>query len=1809
MIYIRKIFYTTMKYLTLLLCIITVGCGHGSKNGLQQYWKYNFENSIASTNIIDIDYSQANEVALCLGNEVKYYVHDGTSYSESATIAETCTSVAISKGPHLDDTSGDTQLMIGNSATSYVYFYKKDGAAFNKIYSYNSDSDDIGKEVAMPTAGKYSATVGSKNVCVFIFNDGAWSKIHTKEISATTATLHVDMNHDDVMIVSNENVEVLWYRVKFSTLTEVGRQAATGLNIGKSVASTVSCKGSQIAYAMDNVLAIFLQNIDTGDWVKTQTITGDILDVEMSLCMIAVKLPDKVQLYMLEQLDDKSFGKDYILDKTFPANGEGNFGKKLAFKLSDLAILSDSYLSFFRNAASTNCRKDEYLDAASGDCLVCPLGTFSTQLTSNTNCDPLTCAINEHSLNGACVGCPPGTTNDAGDTTDVDTTCDVVTCAVDEYVNTQNQCGGCPQGTSTFGKQYTTDTPDPSVCEDIICGRNQYVENNECKDCAAGSTAAPGSKASGSDTQCLVGKCGANQYVQNAECHPCAPGSTAPADSPMTADTTCTAQTCGLNERVEDNACVACGANSFRSGGDVTTSANTYCTCNDNFHTDASGDCQSCAPGTSKIGSTAAPGSATTCVDIICSTNQYVHNNECKNCNPNSHFDGRPVASGADTFCYCDENFRSDGSRLCAPCNAPAYTKPKGDKTDAPTSCLCSFGYKATGSSSCSQCPPGSERNENDNVDTMTETFCTCLEGYRSKGDGTCELCSTGYTTTEKKHSKTASTCVCAENYRVSANTCVECFAGATRPAGDDPTGDNTFCAYEGKVIYMDFDTDKYTSKDPFDNIMSNPTLTVRVGESYSFVRSSTGSPLRILTPADCPDCVNGVVPAVVPSSSIVSSDSIAPETGVPESVAVLTPVQIGTLYYISTDGSATSVGQIDVKYQQCTSVDSSGTVKLTQSCTLKNTITLSGDLTIEADAAAARKFKLRGGNKIVLSGDDLHRHFIVKNGYKLTIKNLDLKEGYSDDDGGSLFVDNGEVTVENSIIRNNNVASGKKGGAIYATNSAIISISGSTIENNKAPGGSGGAVYLDSPDTANNKAVGVTLGSTIVKNNQADNGGSVALGKESSLTTTSCVFEANEGKKGGAVYASEKNNLDIRDSEFKSNKATETYGGAIESLSCSSMELSKVIFDANEAEEGGAGIFSNYEVGDHDCLNTMIELNFKNNLVKTSGKKGGAAMHFGATSDTLAAKQKHSITASNFTNNKEDSANNDVSWNEGASQSLKAIDQDTAVGLDSGPSIPTTCHKHACFYKPLASGCSANGAGKLGIKCGCDMGVNTISADTSLKKTQMKTVITILFASEGVATDIIRTVDDNNRYVPPKGSTDPAAAKAAAEAAPVLAKPINKEGEAVGEKTVLMKPTDPGKTLCTSFQSFLCEKVTACSSGDGTVTVECDGVQYFPAPATKTTLAFGNNGNEDFTYVGENDPDISLCLNQEYEFQRSSPGHPLRLVTEADCTGCSSGTHSFPTSSVAGWTDVTEGASHDITFTQAGTYYYLCTSHANMVGKITVADCSSRRRLRTTPYRPIHALEKRYHLGSSSNCIENSPADLQQQCSGLDADGNAFTFDRCKANAIMAADGTCTCSDGYVVAPTGDACDPQATSCRRDEHVVDSVCTPCAEGTFNLEGDSIALVNTACDDNYCPENYHVVNGQCVVCPTGEHTPGFDDLNIVGGTKCCKSDEYEFIPPTPNINNNGGGDRICKKCSGNTDTNQDIEKRYTDLRCCLKGYDYQCSRIYHGYNAACMNLAGSTCAGFVKYGVKQQGETCAHANECNSGVCTSNACT
>ena len=72
----------------------------------------------------------------------------------------------------------------------------------------------------------------------------------------------------------------------------------------------------------------------------------------------------------------------------------------------------------------------------------------------------------------------------------------------------------------------------------------------------------------------------------------------------------------------------------------------------------------------------------------------------------------------------------------------------------------------------------------------------------------------------------------------------------------------------------------------------------------------------------------------------------------------------------------------------------------------------------------------------------------------------------------------------------------------------------------------------------------------------------------------------------------------------------------------------------------------------------------------------------------------------------------------------------------------------------------------------------------------------------------------------------------------------------------------------------------------------------------------------------------------------RNTSGHTFRVVNSADCPNCASGAYgTLPTSSLTGWTDVDGMSNKTYTFTE-GSYYYVCTSHSNMVGTIQVTEC-----------------------------------------------------------------------------------------------------------------------------------------------------------------------------------------------------------------------------------------------------------------------------
>ena len=150
-----------------------------------------------------------------------------------------------------------------------------------------------------------------------------------------------------------------------------------------------------------------------------------------------------------------------------------------------------------------------------------------------------------------------------------------------------------------------------------------------------------------------------------------------------------------------------------------------------------------------------------------------------------------------------------------------------------------------------------------------------------------------------------------------------------------------------------------------------------------------------------------------------------------------------------------------------------------------------------------------------------------------------------------------------------------------------------------------------------------------------------------------------------------------------------------------------------------------------------------------------------------------------------------------------------------------------------------------------------------------------------------------------------------------------------------LEKPT---KCLCDEDHRVSSGACVACATGEVRPAGDDPDNGNTYCNTQGLTLAFTNNGNSDFVYNAQNDPDIQLKVGQLYTFLRDSAGHPLRVVSAADCPSCSTGAwSSLPTSSVSN-VDSEQGSANIVWKPRkAGTYYYVCTSHPDMVGKLVV--------------------------------------------------------------------------------------------------------------------------------------------------------------------------------------------------------------------------------------------------------------------------------
>ncbi len=235
--------------------------------------------------------------------------------------------------------------------------------------------------------------------------------------------------------------------------------------------------------------------------------------------------------------------------------------------------------------------------------------------------------------------------------------------------------------------------------------------------------------------------------------------------------------------------------------------------------------------------------------------------------------------------------------------------------------------------------------------------------------------------------------------------------------------------------------------------------------------------------------------------------------------------------------------------------------------------------------------------------------YMTANGGSTLNIENSDF-DSNSAKSGGGIYVDNGNLTVKNTVFRGNSVNTDelseptlnlKGGGAIahlcgdnnpesnednvpFGIKLGDLTIENSRFENNSADATDGGGAIVAGLTnlTINN--------STFKNNNTTAQGGAIASGYiNSNLAIKNSIFENNSAQKqGGAINASSLS-VNIVDTDFKNN--TSTQGGAINSeliddfagledvlsTGINIVSLNKdVIFSGNIAEKGGDIYISN---------------------------------------------------------------------------------------------------------------------------------------------------------------------------------------------------------------------------------------------------------------------------------------------------------------------------------------------------------------------------------------------------------------------------------------------------------------------------------------------------------------------------------------------------------------------------------------------------------------------------------------------------------
>ncbi|NMG19052.1 CSLREA domain-containing protein [Brasilonema bromeliae] len=308
-------------------------------------------------------------------------------------------------------------------------------------------------------------------------------------------------------------------------------------------------------------------------------------------------------------------------------------------------------------------------------------------------------------------------------------------------------------------------------------------------------------------------------------------------------------------------------------------------------------------------------------------------------------------------------------------------------------------------------------------------------------------------------------------------------------------------------------------------------------------------------------------------------------------------------------------------------------------------TITLSLgelDITHNLDIIAPRDL-LTGGNLVTVSGNNASRVFEIETGASVNLSGLIIADGSVTGDNGAGIKNSGNLTLDNSIVRNNSAfsilvpayksytLSAGLGGGIYNYR-GNLEVNNSTIIGNSAR--DGGGIY-------NELGISTVNNSTINGNSAKYNGGGIT-NYGTGTVNNSTITGNSAGASGGGIRTSNsivmfsktgeqlnRTSMVVSNSTITGNSAKASDGGGIcNQFGDTTLTVSNSTINGNSAGGKGGGIYNDNDFGsgNSNSNNTVSNSTINGN---SAGDKGGGIYNGGP--GTL-EKDNTSITVNNST-------------------------------------------------------------------------------------------------------------------------------------------------------------------------------------------------------------------------------------------------------------------------------------------------------------------------------------------------------------------------------------------------------------------------------------------------------------------------------------------------------------------------------------------------------------------------------------------------